>query len=218
VWALLKGTIVQDFQRLHAQYGPILRIAPNEVTFSQPDAWADIFQPRSGNRQFLKDPIWWKKQPGKPESLISAINPESHARIRKVLAPGFTSRALVSQEPILHRYVNLLVERLRERVLESLDSQGVEIDIAPWFQFTTFDIFGDLGFGESFDCLQNSRLHPWISLLFNSVKAASFVAAARFYPLVEYILLKCIPPSLKKMADSHYQQIAEKSNVVSISS
>lgn len=47
VWALLRGTIVHDFQKLHAEYGPILRTAPNEVTFAQQEAWPDIFQPRA---------------------------------------------------------------------------------------------------------------------------------------------------------------------------
>ncbi|KAI5866411.1 putative cytochrome P450 [Durotheca rogersii] len=212
VLALLRGTIVHDIERLHRKYGPILRIAPNEVTFAQSDAWDDIFQLRQGHQQFLKHPVWWKSQPGMPQSLISAIDPEAHSRIRKILMPGFTPRALRNQEPILHRYVNLLVERLRECATAptGLDERGVQLDVAPWFNFTTFDIFGDLGFGESFDCLQHSRYHPWIALLFNSVKAASFVAAARFYPLVEFLLMKCIPPSLRKMQRDHYQQIVDK--------
>ncbi|RYC56703.1 hypothetical protein CHU98_g9512 [Xylaria longipes] len=183
-------------------------LAPNEVTFARAEAWSDIFQLRSD--RFLKDPIWWKRQPGSPDSLISAIDPETHARMRKALAPGFTSRALSAQEPILQQYVNLLVERLTEQTIKQPDINGVEIDIAPWFNFVAFDIFGDLGFGESFNCLQNSRYHPWIALLFNSVKAASFVAAARFYPLIEYLLMKCIPPSLKRMQMDHYQQIVNK--------
>lgn len=147
-----------------------------------------------------------------PLSLLSAIDPEPHARIRKLLAPGFTPRALRAQEPILHRYVNLLVERLRECATSggNVEAKGAEVDMTLWFNFTTFDVFGDLGFGESFDCLQNSRFHPWVALLFNSVKAASFVAAARFYPIVEYILMKCIPPSLKKMQRDHFQQIGDK--------
>lgn len=203
--ALLKGTIVHDIQKLHRRYGPILRIAPDEVTFTQPEAWNDIFVPRPGSPQFLKDPTWWKAQPGMPESLLSALDVDPHARIRKTLAPGFTARALKPQEPFLHRYVNLLVERLRETTAEQ-----PEIDIMPWFNFTTFDIFGDLGFGESFDCLEHSRYHPWISLLFNSVKAAGFVAATRYFPWVEYLLMKCIPPSLRKMQRDHYQQIVDK--------
>ncbi|KAI0400713.1 cytochrome P450 [Xylaria palmicola] len=208
IYSLLNGTIVHDIQRLHQVYGPILRIAPDEVTFARADAWTDIFQLRSD--RFLKDPVWWKKQPGTPGSLISAIDPETHARMRKALAPGFTARALIAQEPILKLYVNLLVERLAEQVTKKPELHGAELDIAPWFNFLTFDIFGDLGFGESFDCLQNSRYHPWITLLFNSVKAASFVAAARFYPLVELLLMKCIPPSLRKMQRDHYLQIVNK--------
>ncbi|KAF2869677.1 isotrichodermin C-15 hydroxylase [Massariosphaeria phaeospora] len=211
--ALLTGTIVHDIEALHRKHGPVLRIAPDEITFATADAWTDILQhPRAGHQQFLKDPVWWKTQPGQPDSLISAINPAMHAQIRKLLVPGFTTRALKAQEPILHRYVNLLVEKLRERVVLSggAGTDGVEIDMAPWFNFTTFDIFGDLGFGESFDCLQHSRYHPWIALLFNSVKAASFVVSARFYPVVEFLLMSAIPASLKKMQKDHYQQIVDK--------
>lgn len=85
-----------------------------------------------------------------------------------------------------------------------------EIDMGPWFNYTIFDVFGDLGFGESFNCLENSRYHPWISLLFNSVKAASFFAAVRFYPLLEWLLMKLIPASLKEMQRKHYNQIVDK--------
>ncbi|RWA09278.1 hypothetical protein EKO27_g5848 [Xylaria grammica] len=206
--SLLNGTIVHEFQQLHRKYGPVIRIAPDEVTFAGAEAWTDILQPRE---QFLKDPVWWAKQPGNPDSIINAINPEIHARMRKTLAPAFTLRALRAQEPILHQYVNLLVEKLTQLASDASSSnETTEFDIAPWFNYITFDIFGDLGFGESFNCLQNSRYHPWIALLFNSVKAASFVAAARFYPLVEFLLLKIIPPSLKKMQRDHYQQIVDK--------
>ncbi|KAJ8124336.1 hypothetical protein O1611_g9303 [Lasiodiplodia mahajangana] len=207
IFSLLKGTIVHDFQQLHKKYGPVIRIAPDEVTFAGADAWSDILQPRE---QFLKDPVWWSKQPGNPDSIINAINPDTHARMRKTLAPAFTLRALRAQEPILQQYVNLLVDKLTHLTNDTSSPGTVEFDIAPWFNYTTFDIFGDLGFGESFNCLQNSRYHPWIALLFNSVKAASFVAAARFYPLVEFLLLKIIPPSLKKMQRDHYQQIVDK--------
>ncbi|CAG9982787.1 unnamed protein product [Clonostachys byssicola] len=200
IFALLRGTIVHDFQDLHRRYGPVLRIAPDEVTFAQPDAFSKIQSGGSDSR-------------ASPDSLISAIDPDSHARIRKALAPAFTPRALRSQEHVLYRYVNLLVERLQETVrARPQETDHAVVNMSPWFNFTTFDIFEDLDYGESFDCLENSRYHPWISLLFNSVKAASYVAAARYYPVVEYLLLKCIPASLQKMADDHYRQIVDKVN------
>ena len=45
-----------------------------------------------GRRQFLKDPIWWGRQPGQPASLLSAIDPDEHAHIRNRLAPAFTPK------------------------------------------------------------------------------------------------------------------------------
>ena len=156
----MKGTIVHDFERLHRKHGPVVRVAPGEVSFAKAEAYNDILQVRQDRQQFLKDPVWWKAQPGQDESLMSAINPEMHAHIRKSLVPGFTLRALKAQEPIVQKYVNLLVERLKERISEEPYGQSGIIDIAPWFQFITFDIFSDLGFGESFNCLEHARYHP----------------------------------------------------------
>lgn len=111
------------------------------------------------------------------------------------------------------RYVNLLVHKLQEVPRTSTgspDEAYADVDVTSWFHFLTFDIFGDLGFGESFDCLQTSKYHPWVALLFNSVKTASIVAAVRYYPLLRFLLEKCIPPSLKRMKNMHYQQIVDK--------
>ncbi|KAM7201352.1 cytochrome P450 [Rhypophila sp. PSN 637] len=188
VVSLIRGTIVHDFEKLHRKYGPVLRVAPDEP--------------------FLKDRLWWSRQPGQPDNLLSAIDPESHARIRKALSPGFTPRALRSQEPIIQRYVNMLIDRLREQIVASGEKKAAEVDMGQCF--TTFDIFGDLGFGESSDCLQTSKFHPWIALLFNSVKAVSFLVAARYYAWLEFILIHGIPASVKKKAAKHYNQIADK--------
>nr|XP_001393034.2 cytochrome P450 [Aspergillus niger CBS 513.88] len=207
--ALLRGTIVHDFERLHRKYGPVVRTAPDEVSFASGDAWTDVYASRPDDRQLLKDPLWWRRQPGQPDTLLSAIHPAKHSRMRKLLAPAFTPRALRVQEPVLQRYASLLVDRIKDQVSVA-GTDGAVIDMGPWFNFTTFDIFGDLGFGESFNCLQHSQYHPWIALLFGSVKAASFIAAARYYPPLEALLMKCIPRSLHEKSQRHYRQIIDK--------
>ncbi|KAK4174617.1 cytochrome P450 [Triangularia setosa] len=217
IWALLRGTIVHDIQKLHRKYGLVLRIAPNELTFADPSAWNDILQAHPGQPQFLKDPTWWAKQRIHTDGLISAIDPDTHARMRKALTPGFTTRALRSQEPVIQRYVNLLVERLSNMVDSASagtepagGAAELEVDIAPWFNFTTFDVFGDLAFGESFNCLENSNYHPWVEILFQTPKMATMVAGARFYPWLESLLFSLIPPSLKKMQRDHWGQVVER--------
>jgi cytochrome P450 len=130
---------VHDVEKLHRRYGPFVRVAPNEIAFAHEDAWTDIFQGRPGHQQFLKDPTWWAKQPGHPDSIISAINPNTHSRMRKLLGKGFTKRALCQQEPILQKYVGLFIERLNELSVAG-GTEGAVLDIVPWFtsQLSTF--------------------------------------------------------------------------------
>ncbi len=47
------------------------------------------------------------------ESIIAA-GPEKHAMLRKALAPGFSEKSMREQEPIISKYVSLLIERLAE--------------------------------------------------------------------------------------------------------
>jgi cytochrome P450 len=206
--SLLRGTLVQDIQRLHRKYGPILRIAPNEVTSASPDAWTDILN-RSDRKEFLKDPVWWSPPGDQPHvSILTAIDPEHHGRIRKALAPGFTKRALKENEEVIQRYVGRLIERLREQAAAG----PAVVDMSQWMIFTTFDLFGELGFGESFSCLESSRLHPWIELIFKRLKANAFFRATKFYPPLAYLLRLFVPRRLKKMAAAHFQQIVDKVN------
>ncbi|KAF1963157.1 isotrichodermin C-15 hydroxylase [Byssothecium circinans] len=208
---LLTGNIVHRMEQLHHRYGPIVRIAPGEVVFAHPDAWNDILQPRAGRPPFLKDFLWWS-EPG-PRSIITAIDPATHARMRRTLAPAFTRTALRAQEPIIQKYVTKLIERLRERVALANSGpghHGAVVDIFPWVNFATFDIFGDLAYGEAFNCLENSEYHPWISLIFNGIKAIAFITAVKFFPMFDWLLKKCIPPSMEKMKEAHFQHVVEK--------
>lgn len=133
--------------------------------------------------------------------------------MQKVLGHSFTERALAAQEPIVQKYVGLLIDRLREKVLtpeKAGQKSETIVDMVPWLNFTTFDVFGDLAFAESFDCLQHSKYHPWIALLFNSVKATSFIIVTRFYPLLQIFLMAWIPKSLIQMQKDHRIRVANQ--------
>jgi cytochrome P450 len=203
---LLTGTLIHRMQKLHDRYGPVVRIAPNEVLFAHPDAWVDILQPRPGQPQFLKERIWWEEP--SPHSIINAIDPVPHARMRRTLGPAFSRSALRAQEPIIQQHVKKLIERLGERV--SRTKQGEVVDIYPWVNFAAFDIFGDLAFGETFNCLDSSEYHPWVALVFNGTKAISFITAVKFFPMFDWLLRKCIPPSMERIKQEHMQLVVDK--------
>lgn len=103
-------------------------------------------------------------------------------------------------------YIDLLTSRLRE-CASSPDTEVV--DLVKWFNFTTFDIVGDLALGESFHCLEDSRYHGWVALLFLQFKAAAFIVAVRLVGLGN-LLRMLLPRSLLSKRKQHAELAIER--------
>jgi cytochrome P450 len=143
------------------------------------DGWNDIYRRRPGHLPFPKKPIWWGDLPGRAPSIVSTPIPKDHKRMRDLLSYCFTPKTLQGQEPTVNFQIDKLIEKLRDRCLESTGKRVTVVNIVGWFSFVTFDIAGDLGFAESFHCLESNAIHPWVAELFTYAKVASLVAALR---------------------------------------
>lgn len=108
----------------------------------------------------------------------------------------------------MHSYVDLLVDRLKGEIATS----RATVDMTRWYNYTTFDIIGDLAFGEPFDCLRNSRYHPWVSFVFDSVKASTLMRAALVYPCLASLAKIMVPRSMMRKRIAHYEMSKEKVN------
>lgn len=87
------------------------------------------------------------------------------------------------QEPEIVKYVDLLIKRLRQEC-----HQGErKLNLEAWYNWTTFDIVGDLVFGQSFNCLQNASYHPWIDFIFRSIKGGAVTVAMSYVGLTELV-------------------------------
>jgi cytochrome P450 len=136
---LVAGTTVDNVSRLHAKYGDVVRLSPNEISFiSGETAWPDIYGFRTGkmkgHENMQKDPAWYAKPP--VTSHIIVANDADHTRFRRVLSHAFSEKALAQQEPLLQGYVDLLINRLKEVVAMDRAPQ----DMTKWYNWTTFDI------------------------------------------------------------------------------
>lgn len=77
-------------------------------------------------------------------------------------------------------------------------------------QFFTFDVIGDLAYGESFDCLASGQYHPWITLIFSSSRFFTYFRATSFYPSLKRILAFFIPKHIIKNRKQQIQIRVEK--------
>ena len=174
--SLVSGNLVHDVRKFHERYGDVVRTAPNEVSFAQEDAWHDAFASQRGRKPLPRNPTFFKAPPGQPDNLITTVDANANARMRQVVMPALTERALVKQEPTVQGYADLLVVRLMERATATENAkEAVVINVVDWFNWFAFDLVGDLALGESFGCLRDTRHHPWVTMIFNSLKGGAAI-------------------------------------------
>jgi cytochrome P450 len=207
--SILTGRLPAEVKRLHEVYGPIVRIAPNELSFADPQAYEEIYSNRGNSLAFPKGRVWHEPMPGKPPMLTTILDSREHARTRKKMEGGFTERAVTRQERIVQEYVELAVKKLAQAIARCGGTDAV-LDIVPWFTWTTVDIIGDLAFGESFGCLQREGMDAWTSYVFQSLQLLTYLLPIRYYKFLPWILNWCTPRAVQKQLDEHWEAVQEK--------
>lgn len=177
------GTYCSNMIKLHKKYGPVLRIAPDELSYASAQAWQDIYGQTFANRtaDLEKDRSWYMVASNGVDSIITAPF-DVHYRFRRLLQVPLSDRALVQQERLIQGYIDLLIQRLHENAATKEDPQK-KLDVVQWIVYTCFDVLGDLAFGESFGCLDRGESHWWINDIQEGVKAAFKIKTIeRFIP------------------------------------
>ncbi|RFU34841.1 hypothetical protein B7463_g1459, partial [Scytalidium lignicola] len=189
----LRGELPFVLAEEHRRYGEVIRIAPDELSYTNPDGWNDIYGQRIGKVELTKDPLFYGNLVSGGGSIISADR-SRHGLLRKKMSHGFSERGMRAQEEIIRSYSDLFIKRLNE----NSENGTKPLDIVMWFNFFTFDVMGDLVFGESFNCLKSSEYHPWVKLIFNSVKMVAFLRCSRYWSFLSRLAVKFIPKELKQ--------------------
>lgn len=115
------------------------------------------------------------------------------------MAPAFSDKAQRGYEDLLQEHVDTFIQRIRgflDTAAQKHHQKSVDVDLLEWVSYATFDILGDVAFGESFGCLKYGKFHPSIMLV-QQYRAALFQVAIGFYPLIEKFLSLLAPKSAK---------------------
>lgn len=180
IFYLFRARLPLKVHELHLKYGPVVRIAPNELAYSSPQSWKDIYgQKHEGNtsKEIPKFARFYSTLTDTPNIVTEPTR--FHQVIRRILSPEFSSKSLREQEPILKRYINLLLAQLEAN---SCDTSGarLQVDINTWFNSFAFDVAGDLTFGKPFGSLKQGSEDPWVANInnFSGIGLAVVLAAA----------------------------------------
>jgi cytochrome P450 len=202
--ASIRGNVHVRLLAFTKRYGPTVRLSPNHIAFTSPQAFKDIYAGTTKSA-FPLNPIYYQAPINGVHSLLTAPA-ENHARQRRHFAPGFSKDSLQAQEPLIRQYVDALMQRL------DTEARKGAVAVSDWFNCFTFDLTSELLFSESFDCLSEGRLSPWIALLFGSVKSWVYISAIKSFLALDWLLMKMMPQRLIDMQKDHFNLSAAKAD------
>ena len=171
----MKGRMWHELEYLHEKFGPIVRIAPDELSICSAPAWPDIYTVRP---LLPKEPSSQTPPLNGAHSLFTAVG-DDHTRLRGILAAGFSDKALRDQGSHIEHYADELIARLRRELQD-----GPVLDIQRFIGYAVMDTITDLSYGESMDGLSGRNEHGWIARFFMHGRFSTVrMCMCWFYPL-----------------------------------
>ncbi|KAL2128758.1 hypothetical protein VTI74DRAFT_8693 [Chaetomium olivicolor] len=203
---IMSGHGPLDVHELHERYGPVVRLGPNHLSYTDVRAWQDAYGHRTSlgehvgakenakSKLFFAESLTEGKIDGGAPNILSADR-EEHSRLRRAMAAGFSEKAMRRNEGVIKGYVDKLVSGLKKRVEKG--NGEVKLNIVPWFNWTMFDIVGDLVFAESFGCLEAERDHPFVAMILAVIPEFAWMLGLKYMrlgkvPVVRTVLSKAV--------------------------
>lgn len=198
------GDECRQIDALHAKYGPVVRIAPNEVVFSEGEALVPIYSERGG---FLKSPAYANFDFEGHQTIFSARDPAHRAKRSKAVVPMFSTAAIRSSLDTIEGCIDQFVKRLQSEVEEARSraketGRSQPVDVLNLTRGLALDAVTSYLFGKPYDGCNEKTSRLSASMFVDSV-----VSFGRFFYLPNYlfghvftICQKLFPPSLEENA------------------
>lgn len=138
------GTHPYWLDGLHKKYGHVVRVSPSELSYTDGQAWKDIYgHTRDGKRGCAKEPRFYgpvKDLDNGTPGILEADD-VNHTRFRKIFSHAFSPKALQEQEPIFQKYTSLLIDKLKEKI--GGNSHG-EFDLLAWYKCVRSNLWSSI--------------------------------------------------------------------------
>ncbi|KAJ8126552.1 hypothetical protein O1611_g7086 [Lasiodiplodia mahajangana] len=152
---ILGGQYFKRIKDMHDEYGPIVRIRPDEVHFNDPEFINDVY-PTSLMRKTNK-PLWVGWRSGKkllsqaPQSMVATVKHETHRLRRSSIKAFFSTASIGKVEPIFKDKLDRILRRWK--MLGG--SEGHVVNMLAVFQAFASDNITTYAFGDCFNFIDD---------------------------------------------------------------
>ncbi|KAM7201232.1 cytochrome P450 [Naviculisporaceae sp. PSN 640] len=201
--ALREGQLMHVLPSLHNKYGPIVRISPNEVHISDPEAYDKIHHIGT---KFIKDPTFYTPMDGvlRTPILLTVIPNEEHRERRGPLNPFFSRRSVLELEGIIRGKAKKLVKMMENVFFDTAADQKkgeVIFDMHHAIRAFSVDVITEYAYARCWNQMDMEDYGRDYQDAIRSIQAffpylISFpdVVLPIFAVLPDWLLLKVFPP------------------------
>lgn len=186
-----EGKTPMKLEELHAKYGPIVRIAPNEVHLCDPDDYDIVY---SGYSQgFHKDRLFYCSLDA--DILFNTINNDQHKRRRAIMNPFFSRQSVLKLQDIVQAKGEKLVRRVRDSI-----ERGEPCNLDAGMRAISVDVITEYAFNKCSDHLDQPQWGRWFSELVQD-------SSSMWYSFVQFPMLKlafgAVPESIARKMNAN---------------
>ncbi|KAI1777520.1 cytochrome P450 3A13 [Hypoxylon cercidicola] len=166
---------------LHRRYGPVVRIAPNEVSFASLEGVKEIYG--SGGSGYDKTEFYNLFTIYGRRTMFSTLNKEDHARRKRVLADRYANTNILKSDSLdgIRERSRRFIERCSQSIGESISG--------------SVDLFICLH-DYAFDCATHHLFHPYGSDSLRNLKDEEIMKQVTFDDSLQNRLVQYYNPSL----------------------
>ncbi|KAF2234093.1 cytochrome P450 [Viridothelium virens] len=146
-WHVYRGHVETNFIELHRKFGPVVRSAPNEVSFASTAAAKDIFTSGKG---FRKSDFYWVFPPPENPDIFTEVREWKHAQMKRFAVVPYSLSSMQKLTPSIEETERLLLQKIDRFTA----SPQAECDLGDWLHWFAFDVLGEVAFSCSFGFLE----------------------------------------------------------------
>lgn len=143
----LSGSRARTVHELHKKYGPVVRLAPNELSFASLQAVKPVYGPGT---TCIKSSAY--DNFGRL-GMFQMQDPAQHRERQKRVAHIFAPSSLQQMEPLIQGVVDRLIDVIGQDL-------GKQVDALHWCRMTALDISGEVLMGKSFGAFDADGAAP----------------------------------------------------------
>lgn len=140
-----------DHVALHEKYGPIVRIAPDELSLASPEAARTLL---SAGKRFYKTRFYGVFPPPENPDIFTEYREDVHAQKKKVANVPYSMSAMQQLSPFIDDTIEFLMKKM-----DSMAEEGGRpvVDLGNWLHWFAFDVLGEVAFSRSFGFLEQGK-------------------------------------------------------------